>query len=262
MAGRFEGKRILVTGGGGEIGTAIARRLAGEGGLVILTDVAVGRSEETAQAIRSSGGNAWAFSMDVTSPSSVASALDQAEQATGGPLFGAVTAAGVLKIFDFLDLPKENWDLTMNVNLTGTFLVFQEVGRRMVDTGVKGRIVGISSVSGRGGRPNVVDYAASKAGVISLVRSAALALARYGITVNAVCPGVVDSEMTRKVHQGRAALKGITLEESLASMVSTIPLGRIQTPDDVADVVAFLLSDDAGYMTGQSLNACGGLEMD
>ena len=262
MPPRFEGKRILITGAAGDIGTAIARRLAGEGALVVLADVALDRVEQGAQAVRQGGGQAWAVRMDVTSPASIAAALDQAEQAAGGPPFGAVTAAGVLKIFDFLDLPKENWDLTLNVNLTGTFLVFQELGRRMVTAGMKGRLVAVSSVSGRSGRPNVVDYAASKAGVINLVRSAALALARHGINVNAVCPGVVDSEMTRVVHQGRAALKGITLEESLAAMLTTIPLGRMQTPADVAAVVAFLLSDDAGYMTGQSLNACGGLEMD
>ncbi len=262
MTLRFDGKRILITGGGGNIGTAIAQRLAREGAWVILTDLAVDRIDRVAQALRDGGGRAWTVSMDVTSPASIAAALDQAEQMTGGPLDGLVAAAGVLKIYDFLDLPKADWDFTLNVNLTGTFLVFQEVGRRMVRSGVKGHIVGISSVSGRSGRPNVVDYAASKAGVISLVRSAALALAPHGITVNAVCPGVVDSDMTRTVHSGRAALKGITVEESLAAMVNTIPLGRIQTPADVADVVAFLLSDDAGYMTGQSLNVCGGLEMD
>jgi NAD(P)-dependent dehydrogenase (short-subunit alcohol dehydrogenase family) len=173
-----------------------------------------------------------------------------------------VTCAGVLKIHDFLDLPKETWDMTLAVNLTGTFLVFQAVARRLVAADQKGKLVGLSSVAGRSGRPNVVDYAASKAGVISVVRSAALALARHGINVNAVCPGVVDTPMTRDIHVGRAQLAGITVEESLNSMLKTIPLGRIQTPDDVADVVLFLLSDAANYVTGQAINADGGIEMD
>jgi NAD(P)-dependent dehydrogenase (short-subunit alcohol dehydrogenase family) len=132
----------------------------------------------------------------------------------------------------------------------------------LVLAGRPGRLVGISSISGRSGRPNTVDYAASKAGVISVVRSVALALAKYNITVNAVCPGVVDTDMTRVLHLDRAHLAGISLEESLNSMLSKIPLGRIQTPADVAAVVAFLLSDDASYITGQSINADGGMEMD
>ena len=120
----------------------------------------------------------------------------------------------------------------------------------------------ISSVAGRGGRPDATDYAASKAGVISLVRSAALALAAHRITVNAVCPGIVDTEMTRAIHIERARLAGVTPAESLASLAATIPLGRMETAEDVANAVAFLLSAEGSYITGQALNVCGGLEFD
>jgi len=132
----------------------------------------------------------------------------------------------------------------------------------MVAEGQPGSLVGISSISARGGRPTSADYAASKAGVISLVRSAALAFAKNQITVNAVCPGIVETEMTRSIHQDRARLSGITPEESYANILATIPLGRAQTAADVADVVAFLLSKDASYITGQALNADGGMEFD
>jgi NAD(P)-dependent dehydrogenase (short-subunit alcohol dehydrogenase family) len=124
-----------------------------------------------------------------------------------------------------------------------------------------GRIVNLSSISGRSGRPDQAHYAAAKAGVISLTQSAALALAGQNITVNAVCPGVVETPMTMGIHQARAGTLGITPEESLARMVARIPLGRLEKTDDVAGAVAFLCSPDAAYITGQSLNVCGGMEM-
>jgi NAD(P)-dependent dehydrogenase (short-subunit alcohol dehydrogenase family) len=125
-----------------------------------------------------------------------------------------------------------------------------------------GAFVAVSSVAGRGGRATAADYAASKAGVISVVRSAALALAPHGIRVNAVCPGVVDTPMTDAIHEQASRELGITREESIARMVAGIPLGRIETVDDVASAVEYLLSDGAGYVTGQALNVCGGLELD
>jgi NAD(P)-dependent dehydrogenase (short-subunit alcohol dehydrogenase family) len=137
----------------------------------------------------------------------------------------------------------------------------QSAGRVMLRQG-EGRIVNISSSSGRSGRPDQTAYAAAKAGVISLTRSAALALAPHGITVNAVCPGVVDTPLTQRIHTERALQQGITYKESLGRMLAKIPLGRVETPEDVAGVVAFLCSPDAAYMTGQALNVCGGLEMD
>lgn len=256
-----EGHRVLVTGAARGIGATVARRLAAQGAFVALADLS-DQTQVVVQEIVTGGGRAAAYKIDVTSPQSIESVLDAVEKDADGLVDMAVTCAGVLKIYDFLDLPKEAFDLTLAVNLTGTFLVFQAVARRLVAADKKGKLVGLSSIAGRSGRPNVVDYAASKAGVISVVRSAALALARHGINVNAVCPGVVDTPMTRDIHVGRAQLASITVEESLNSMLKTIPLGRIQTPDDVADVVLFLLSDAANYVTGQAINADGGIEMD
>jgi NAD(P)-dependent dehydrogenase (short-subunit alcohol dehydrogenase family) len=125
-----------------------------------------------------------------------------------------------------------------------------------------GRIVNISSIAGRSGRADQAPYAAAKSGVISLTRSAALSFASQGITVNAVCPGVVDTPITRRIHEIRASELGITPEESLARMIARIPLARIETPEDVAGVVSFFCSPEAAYVTGQSLNVCGGMEMD
>ncbi len=261
MAGRFAGRTVLISGAAGGIGAAVARRLAGEAAHVALGDLALAGAESLASELRAAGLRASAHRLDVTSGADVARVLDEVEK-QAGPVSLAVTSAGIIYISPFLEATREHWDRTLAVNLTGTFLVFQEVARRLVQRGESGRLVAISSISGRGGRADSVDYAASKAGVISVVRSAALALAPHKITVNAVCPGVVDTEMTRQIHSERAAAEGLSPEESLRRMAARIPLGRVQTAQDVADVVSFLLSDDAGYVTGQSINADGGMEMD
>jgi NAD(P)-dependent dehydrogenase (short-subunit alcohol dehydrogenase family) len=261
MVGRFDGRTALVTGAAGGIGTAVARRLAGEGAHVALADLSFAAVERLSADLRAVGMRASAHRLDVTNGDDITRVLDEVETQARRPTL-AVTCAGIIFISPFLEATHEHWDQTLAVNLTGTFLVIQAVARRLVAAGEKGRLVAISSVSGRGGRADSADYAASKAGVISVVRSAALALAPYHITVNAVCPGVVDTEMTRRIHAVRAGAAGIAPEESLQRMAARIPLGRVQTAKDVADVVSFLLSDDAGYVTGQSLNADGGMEMD
>ncbi|MBZ0287708.1 MAG: SDR family oxidoreductase [Anaerolineae bacterium] len=261
MTQRFDGRTALITGGAGGIGAAVARRLASEGANVAIADLSLEAGERIAAEIAASGGRAAAHKLDVTSPDDV-NAVVTAVEAQQGLITMAVTCAGIIRTFPLLELPFEAWNKSFAVNLTGTFLVFQAVARRMVTENQPGSLVGLSSISGRGGRPDSADYAASKAGVISLVRSAALAFAKNQINVNAVCPGIVETEMTRGLHEQRAKITGVTPEQSYARIVSTIPLGRAQTAEDVADVVAFLLSKDASYITGQAINADGGMEFD
>jgi NAD(P)-dependent dehydrogenase (short-subunit alcohol dehydrogenase family) len=189
----------------------------------------------------------------------VAAAIDQSAERFGPPDL-VVTAAGIIRIAPFLDVEPGDFASQLAVNLTGTFHVLQACTRAMVSSGVKGSAVCVASVAGRGPKPDAAAYAASKAGVISLVRSAAVSLAHYGINVNSVCPGVVDTDMTRRIARDRAEQEGTSEEAALKGTVSTIPVGRIQRPDDVVDVIAFLLSPSASYITGQALNACGGLE--
>jgi NAD(P)-dependent dehydrogenase (short-subunit alcohol dehydrogenase family) len=261
MAQRFDGRTALITGGAGGIGAAVARRLASEGANVAIADLSLEAGEKITAEIVAAGGKASAYKLDVASPDDVNHVV-QTVEAQQGLVTMAVTCAGIIHMFPLLELPFEAWNATFAVNLSGTFLVFQAVARRMIAAGEPGSLVGISSISGRGGRPDSADYAASKAGVISLVRSAALAFAKNHINVNAVCPGIVETEMTRGIHQDRAKMRGITPEESYARILATIPLGRAQTADDVADVVTFLLSNEASYITGQAINADGGMEFD
>jgi NAD(P)-dependent dehydrogenase (short-subunit alcohol dehydrogenase family) len=168
-----------------------------------------------------------------------------------GPLEAQVNCAGIWQSCPFLELGGEDWEMVMRVNAAGTFFSVQAAGRVMVPR-KRGAIINISSaVGGRSGRPFHAHYGASKAAVISLTRSAALAFGPYGIRVNAVCPGAIDTPMFARVREQP--------DEIIAPLLKQIPLGRVGQPSEVASVVSFLLSDDASYVNGQSLNVCGGL---
>jgi NAD(P)-dependent dehydrogenase (short-subunit alcohol dehydrogenase family) len=249
---------VFITGGGGDIGAAAGAVLAAAGHPVVLADVDLSMAQQHASQIVEAGGRALGLVADVTDPDSLETALD-AGVAELGPLGHVVAAAGVISTTPFLEVDAAVWRRTIEINLTGTFLTLQASGRRLVANG-GGSIVAISSVAGRGGRADAADYAASKAGVISLTRSAALALAPSNVRVNAVCPGVVRTQMTEAIHEQRASAAGITPEESLTRMAATIPLGRVIGTEELAGTIEFLLSDAAAYITGQALNVCGGLE--
>lgn len=257
----FSGRTAVVTGAAQGMGSRVAARLTELGVRVALWDVNVDAAEVRAAELRTAGHTALAVRCDVADGDSVSAALTSTMDELGTPTL-AVTAAGIAHARPFLEVGAAEFDRQLGINLTGTFLTMQACANAMVAARERGAMVGISSVAGRGPRADLVAYAASKAGVISVVRSAAVALAPHGITVNAICPGVVDTEMTRLTQRQRAATLGITEDEALAVLTSKIPLGRIQTTDDVADVITFLLSRQASYVTGQSINACGGLEFD
>jgi NAD(P)-dependent dehydrogenase (short-subunit alcohol dehydrogenase family) len=247
----------IVTGAAQGIGRAIARRLAQDGFAVALVDINEQGLAGVRAEISQAGGQALTVLADLSKISEVQRMV--AGAAEWGVLSVLVNNAGRVSTRPFLEVTETDWDATLSLDLKTVFFAMQSAARYM---SAGGRIVNIASISGRSGRPDQTPYAAAKAGVISLTRSAALALAAQGITVNAVCPGVVDTPLTRRIHEDRARVLGITPEESLARMIARIPLGRLETAEDVAGAVSFLCSSEAAYITGQSLNVCGGLEMD
>jgi acetoin reductase-like protein len=247
----------IVTGAGQGIGRAIACRLARDGFAIVIVDINAAALDRVKKEIEDLGTSVLALTADLTKLDEIQRVIDLS--AEWGQITVLVNNAGRVLITPFLEISEEEWDAIMTLNLKTVFFAMQFAVSEMSEGG---RIINLSSISGRSGRPDQAHYAAAKCAVISLTQSAALSFASKGITINAVCPGVVDTPMTTAIHQIRANALGITPEESLNRMVARIPLGRLESPDDVAGAVSFLCSPDAAYITGQSLNVCGGMEMD
>ncbi len=250
-------KRVaIITGAGQGIGKAIARRLAQDGFAIAIADINAESLGGVKKEIENEGGEVLTVKADLTKLEDIQNVINRS--AEWGEISVLVNNAGRVIISPFLDITEKEWDAIMTLNLKTVFFATQFAARHMSEGG---RIVNLSSISGRSGRSDQAHYAAAKCAVISLTQSAALSFAPQGITVNAVCPGVVDTPMTTGIHEIRASALGITPEESLARMIAKIPLGRLEKTEDVAGAVSFLCSPDAAYITGQSLNVDGGMEM-
>ena len=272
MEQRLDGKIAIVTGSGRGIGKAVALRLAEEGANVVVADIDAATAEQTAEEIRALNRRALPRTIDDASVTEVQPMVDRAV-AEFARIDILVNAAGVAQTGLFLDLTEPQWDHVLDVNLKGTTFCVQAVGGQMIRqvpeqvsaTGHAdrsyGKIVNFSSISGRHGRATQVAYAASKAAIISVTQSAALAFARYNINVNAVCPGVIPTPMWEQIDRDRNRISGLAPGQSLKSFIERIPLKRAGSVEDVAGVVAFLCSPDSDYMTGQTLNVDGGFEM-
>lgn len=272
MEHRLSDKIAIVTGAGQGIGKAVALRLASEGANVIIADINPKTAEQAADEIRALNRRALACQIDIANIAEIQPMIDSAV-AEFGRIDILVNAAGVAQTGLLLELTEQQWDRVIDTNLKGTTFVIQAVCRQMIEQmpdEVKaaghadqsyGKIVNFSSISGRHGRAEQVPYAASKAAIISITQSAALAFAPYNINVNAVCPGVVPTPMWEQIEKDRGRISGLAPGESMKSFVERTPLKRAGTSEDVAGVVAFLCSMDSDYMTGQTLNIDGGFEM-
>jgi NAD(P)-dependent dehydrogenase (short-subunit alcohol dehydrogenase family) len=252
-ARRFEGKVVLITGGAGAIGSASARRFGAESAKLVIVDRDRDRAEKLVESLRAAGTLALAVAVDVGEKAGVDSAVDAALQAFGriDVLFNNAGISG--KIAPVYDLDPADWDDIIRVNLRGMFLVQRATLRAMIQTKVRGSVVNMaSSMAGWDVLAGGAGYAASKHGVVGLTRIAALDAARFGIRVNAVCPGVVATSL------GVPSADGAAYRAGVQRFMDRIPLRRIGEPDDVAAVVAFLASDDARHVTGASWLIDGG----
>ena len=252
------GQVALVTGAAQGNGYAIARRLAACGAAIAVNDLRLDGAEKVADEIRASGGRAVALAADV----SVVAEIDHLVERTVaelGQLDILVNNAGLIRANLFGSVTEEDWDKTMAVNARGLLFCMQAAARVMIPRG-SGRIVNIASIAGRGGQSYSPPYAASKAAVISLTHQAARAVAKNGITVNAVCPGIINTDFNWRLDEELGVKQqGLAKGELLRRRVEIVPLGRIGTPEDVANIVAFLCSSSASYMTGQSVTVDGGI---
>jgi meso-butanediol dehydrogenase/(S,S)-butanediol dehydrogenase/diacetyl reductase len=260
MAGPFDlsGRRALVTGGARGIGAAIVRALARAGVQVAIADLDVGAARTLASEI---GGGAAAFEIDVRDRTSTQAAFDAAVRHLGG-LDILAANAGVSTMRKAIDITDEDWDFNLAVNARGIFLSNQIACRYFLDEKRAGVIVNTASLAGKVGAPLLAHYSASKFAVLGWTQGLAREMAPHNIRVNAVCPGFVRTSMQEREIIWEGELRGMSAEAVRAEYVSLTPMGRIEEPEDVADVVLFLASDAARFMTGQGVNVTGGVRMD
>jgi meso-butanediol dehydrogenase/(S,S)-butanediol dehydrogenase/diacetyl reductase len=247
----------VVTGAGSGIGAAIARTLAERGHRVAVTDLDLRTAKETAKDL-----DTFATQLDVTDPGSIRRAADEAEEALG-PLEVWVSNAGVSTMARFVDTTEEDWDLNHVINAKGVFRCGREAARRLIARGEGGAIVNTASMAGkRGAVPFLSAYVASKFAVVGLTQAMAYELAPFGIRVNCVCPGYVVTDMQDREVEWEAELRETTPEQVREAYLRETPMGRLETPEDVAGVVAFLAGPDAGFVTGEAVAVNGGAYMD
>ena len=252
----FQHQTAIVTGAARGIGKGIALALAREGANVVVADIHAEQAAQAAEEIRKLGLNAIATQVDITQYNQV-DRLVQSTVSRFGKIDILVNSAGVVSNVPVLDLTEEEWDRTIAVNLKGVFLCSKCAAQAMVKQR-SGRIINISSLSGKVGAPGQAAYCASKHGVIGLTLVLAIDLAPYGITVNAICPGMNETEMMQAVIAQRAARRGQTVEEVRQGILVKTPLGRFGQPEDVAQVVLFFASPASAYVTGQAIDVDGG----
>jgi meso-butanediol dehydrogenase/(S,S)-butanediol dehydrogenase/diacetyl reductase len=257
--GKLDGQTCVITGAARGIGRGVARRLGAEGANICIADIELDRSEEVAEEIRSAGASAIGTGCDVGDRNSVQAAVAKAV-AEFGHLDVIFNNAGISKIQHFLEITEDDFNRIMRVNGLGVLFGMQEAAEQFKRQGTGGKIVNTASIAGKRGSPLFSAYCASKSAVISLTQAGARGFAGEGITVNAFCPGIVDTCLWEQLD-GEFLDLGETQHprQSLEEASTAIPLGRLSSPEDIAGLCVFLASSDSDYITGQAINVDGGM---
>jgi len=246
-----ERRTAIVTGAARGIGAAVARKLAHDGFAVAVLDLDESACASTVDAIEASGGRALAVGADVGDEGSVADAVDRVANDLGAPTV-LINNAGITRDNMLFKMTVGDWDSVLNVHLRGAFLMSRAVQKHMVDAGF-GRIVNLSSTSALGNRGQV-NYSAAKAGMQGFTKTLAIELGKFGVTANAIAPGFIETDMTAAT----AERVGMNFEEYKKAAAAQIPVNRVGQPEDIANTASFLVSDGAGFVSGQVIYVAGG----
>ena len=247
----------MVTGAAQGIGAAISARLAREGAALAVIDINSEKAEETAAVLRSSGARSLATVIDVTDRASVTEGVAGIAAELGPPAI-LVNNAGIYKSTPLLDTSHESWELSLDVMLKGTLLMSQAVAPHMIRAGW-GRIVNLGSMMGNVAYGEDLAYCTAKSGILGLSRSLSAELAKHNVCVNTICPGNILTPMLEQTARAIEQRDGLEADSWLQERGENIPLGRLGLPEDIGNVVSFFCSEDAAYITGQSLHVNGGL---
>lgn len=259
MTQELAGRSIVITGAARGIGETIAQGLAADGACITIGDLDKDQAEAAAARIRERGGKAIGVAADVTDRAAVKAMLDAAEKAFGR-LHGIVNNAGIAQVKPFLEITEADWRRIMEVNSLGVLIGMQEAARRLIAQGGGGKIVNMSSIAGRDGAQLMAHYSASKFTVVAFTQAGAKDLGPHKINVNAICPGIVGTEMWKDIGRGFKEIGLGETEDSAFEAASTLAvLGRGSRPDDLVGVTRFLMSSGSDFMTGQSLVVDGGM---
>jgi len=249
--GRLDGRVAVVTGAGRGIGAAEAVKMAQEGAKIAVLDLSAEAGQDTVEAVQEAGGKAIAVACDVSSSKQVGAAFEEVAHRFGR-IDILINNAGLLRDNLLFKMTEDDWDKVLDVHLKGSFLCSQAVQKYMVEQQY-GRIIMTSSIVALGNKGQV-NYSAAKAGLQAMARTLALELGRFNVTVNAVAPGWIETEMTKEA----AERVGLTMEDMKERFAKNIPLKRFGKPEDVANVVAFLASEEASYISGETIYVAGG----
>ncbi len=250
-------KVAIVTGGGQGIGRAIVLRLAQEGADVAIGELNTSSADAVADEVQKTERRALVVRTDVANAKDRRALIDAA-LSRFGKIDILVNNAGIIRVSDPLKITEEEWDQIQAVNVKGTYFTCQAVLPHMLERGA-GKIVNMASIAAKAGSTAFVHYNVSKASVVALTRNLAVHYGKRGININCVCPGIVETDMWAKIEREVGSLLNLKPGEFTRSRLNSIALGRLEKPEDVADAVAFLCSDDARYITGQAINVEGGI---
>jgi len=257
---RMQGKVAVVTGAARGIGRAIVERYAREGAVCAVADINEQAAADTAEALRALGAQAFSVALDVTRAESIRSMVEAVVSRAGG-IDVLVNNAGVVEIQPIFQIDERAWDRVFDVNVKGLFFTLQAAARHMVERGRGGKIINLASEAGQRADAHVIAYSATKAAVISITKTAALALIPHGINVNAISPGVVDTPMWEEVDRLFGKWTGKAVGQTRHEVELQVPFGRFGKPEDLAGAAVFLATEDSGYMIGQTVNVDGGRVM-